>query len=51
MSGERFEHVAGPIPGPRSRALNALVERYESPGVTYLAADYPIVWSAAQCGT
>jgi 4-aminobutyrate aminotransferase-like enzyme len=44
---ERFEYVAGPIPGPRSRALNALVARYEAPGVTYIADDYPIAWTSA----
>jgi 4-aminobutyrate aminotransferase-like enzyme len=44
---ERFEHVAGPVPGPRSRALNALVAEFEAPGVTYIADDYPIAWASA----
>jgi 4-aminobutyrate aminotransferase-like enzyme len=44
---ERFEHIAGPVPGPKSRALNALVARYEAPGVTYIADDYPIAWASA----
>jgi 4-aminobutyrate aminotransferase-like enzyme len=44
---ERFEHIAGAVPGPRSRALNALVAQYEAPGVTYIGADYPIAWSSA----
>jgi 4-aminobutyrate aminotransferase-like enzyme len=44
---ERFEHVAGPVPGPRSRELNALVARFEAPGVTYIAGDYPIAWTSA----
>jgi 4-aminobutyrate aminotransferase-like enzyme len=44
---ERFESVRGPVPGPRSRALNALVGQYEAQGVTYLGADYPIAWTAA----
>jgi 4-aminobutyrate aminotransferase-like enzyme len=44
---ERFESVAGPVPGPRSRALNALIARYEAPGVTFLADDYPIAWTSA----
>jgi 4-aminobutyrate aminotransferase-like enzyme len=43
----RFEHTSGPIPGPRSRELNALVAQYEAPGVTYIAADYPIAWASA----
>ena len=44
---ERFESIAGPVPGPRSRELNALIARYEAPGVTYLADDYPIAWASA----
>jgi 4-aminobutyrate aminotransferase-like enzyme len=44
---ERFEHVAGPVPGPRSRELNALVSQFEAPGVTYIAGDYPIAWTSA----
>jgi len=44
---ERFEHIAGPIPGPRSRELNALIAQYEAPGVTYIADDYPIAWTRA----
>jgi 4-aminobutyrate aminotransferase-like enzyme len=44
---ERFEHVEGPVPGPRSRALNALVAQFEAPGVTYIADDYPIAWASA----
>ena len=27
--------------------LNALVARYEAPGVTYIADDYPIAWASA----
>jgi 4-aminobutyrate aminotransferase-like enzyme len=44
---ERFESIAGAVPGPRSRELNALVARYEAPGVTFLADDYPIAWTSA----
>jgi len=44
---ERFEHVTGSVPGPRSRELNALVARYEARGVTYIADDYPIAWTEA----
>ncbi len=44
---ERFERIAGPVPGPRSRALNALVAQFEAPGVTYLADDYPVAWTSA----
>jgi 4-aminobutyrate aminotransferase-like enzyme len=44
---ERFEQIDGPVPGPRSRELIALVERYEAQGVTYIADDYPIAWASA----
>ncbi|HEX3549512.1 MAG TPA: aspartate aminotransferase family protein [Candidatus Elarobacter sp.] len=39
------------IPGPRSRALAAELARYEAPGVTYLAADYPVFWARAHGAT
>jgi 4-aminobutyrate aminotransferase-like enzyme len=44
---ELFERVTGTLPGPRSRELNALVARFEAPGVTYLGADYPVAWASA----
>jgi 4-aminobutyrate aminotransferase-like enzyme len=44
---ERFERIAGPVPGARSRELNALVAQFEAPGVTYIADDYPIAWTSA----
>lgn len=44
---ERFEAIAGPVPGPRSRELIALIARFEAPGLTYIADDFPIVWSSA----
>ncbi len=47
MNGERFESVTGPVPGPNSRALNALVARFEAPGVTFIGDDYPIAWTSA----
>jgi 4-aminobutyrate aminotransferase-like enzyme len=44
---DKFEVILGPIPGPKSRAINALIERYEARGVTYIADDYPIAWATA----
>lgn len=35
------------IPGPRSRSLAADLRQFESPNVTYLAADFPIFWEKA----
>ena len=35
------------IPGPRSLALAKELRRYESPNVTYVAADFPIFWEKA----
>lgn len=46
MTGE-LESVVTAIPGPRSRALAAELARYEAPGVTYLAGDYPVFWERA----
>jgi 4-aminobutyrate aminotransferase-like enzyme len=42
-----LERIAGPVPGPRSRALIDLVARYETRGVTYVADDFPIAWAEA----
>lgn len=44
---ELFEYIDGPIPGPKSRALNELIAKYEARGVTYIADDYPIAWATA----
>ena len=41
------EAIVTPVPGPRSRALAAELARYEAPGVTYLAEDYPVFWESA----
>jgi 4-aminobutyrate aminotransferase-like enzyme len=44
---EELEHVAGPVPGPRSRELAERLRTYESRGVTYLSDDFPIFWESA----
>ncbi len=44
---DRFESIVTPIPGPRSRAVNALIARYEARGVTYVGDDYPVAWERA----
>ncbi|MBC5809842.1 MAG: aspartate aminotransferase family protein, partial [Candidatus Eremiobacteraeota bacterium] len=46
-----LERVAGPIPGPRSRALAATLANVETRGVTYLADDFPVFWASAQGAT
>jgi 4-aminobutyrate aminotransferase-like enzyme len=42
-----LEAIVTEVPGPRSRALAAELARYEAPGVTYLAGDYPVFWERA----
>ncbi len=39
------------IPGPRSKALASLLQRYESRNVTFLADDFPVFWDAASGAT
>jgi 4-aminobutyrate aminotransferase-like enzyme len=51
MNDDRFEHLVTPVPGPRSLALQALLERYESRGVTYLSPRYPVFWKSAHGAT
>jgi 4-aminobutyrate aminotransferase / (S)-3-amino-2-methylpropionate transaminase / 5-aminovalerate transaminase len=45
--GRALPRVVEPPPGPASRALAAELARYESPNVTYLAADFPVFWVEA----
>lgn len=45
--GAQRPAIAVPPPGPKSRALAARLRRVESPGVTFLADDFPIFWSEA----
>ena len=47
MSDRRFEELVTAVPGPRSRELAEQLAMYEAPGVTYLAADYPVFWESA----
>ncbi|GAC1423704.1 MAG: 4-aminobutyrate--2-oxoglutarate transaminase [Candidatus Velthaea sp.] len=43
-----LEFARTEIPGPRSRELRALIERYEARGVTYIGDDYPVFWESAR---
>lgn len=36
------------IPGPRSRALASRLRQFESPNITYVSDDFPIVWREAK---
>ena len=45
---DRLERIVTPIPGPRSLALASTLARYESQGVTYLSAAYPVFWRSAR---
>lgn len=45
--GAQSPTIVVPPPGPRSRALAARLRRVESPGVTFLADDFPIFWTEA----
>ena len=44
---DRFENIVTAIPGPRSRALQAKIARYEAQGVTFLSDAYPVFWQRA----
>ena len=47
IGDDALEAIVTAVPGPRSRALAAELATYEAPGVTYLAADYPVFWESA----
>ncbi|MDX1919008.1 MAG: aspartate aminotransferase family protein [Candidatus Caenarcaniphilales bacterium] len=40
--------IHSPIPGPQSRQLAERLRQVESPGITYLADDFPVFWERAQ---
>lgn len=46
--GRQLAQLRTPPPGPASRRLAAELAEYESPNVTYLAADFPIFWAEAR---
>lgn len=46
--GAMLPSMRGVPPGPRSAGLAAELRRYESPNVTYLAADFPVFWESAR---
>ncbi|MDB5071868.1 MAG: Aminotransferase class-III [Candidatus Eremiobacteraeota bacterium] len=46
-----LDAVVTAVPGPMSRALAAELAQFEAPGVTYLAADYPVFWASASGAT
>jgi 4-aminobutyrate aminotransferase / (S)-3-amino-2-methylpropionate transaminase / 5-aminovalerate transaminase len=45
---DELELLRGPIPGPRTAALRAILAAHESRNVTYLDADFPVFWESAQ---
>lgn len=45
--GEMLPEIRNAPPGARSRELAGELRRYESPNVTYLAADFPVFWESA----
>ena len=48
LAGTELPHVRTQPPGPQSLRLAAELARYESPNVTYLAADFPVFWGEAR---
>jgi 4-aminobutyrate aminotransferase / (S)-3-amino-2-methylpropionate transaminase / 5-aminovalerate transaminase len=48
LSGTDLPHIVAPPPGPESLRLADELARYESPNVTYLAADFPVFWREAR---
>lgn len=44
---DRLESIVSAVPGPRSRELAQRLAKYEAPGITYLAEDYPVFWESA----
>ncbi len=47
MNGEQFEFLRTPIPGPRTRELAQVLQRYESRNVTYIDERFPVFWETS----
>ena len=47
-SGDLLPSIETRPPGPRSRALIGGLRRHESPNITYIAQDFPVVWREAR---
>ena len=50
FSGEALPHLVTAVPGPASRAWLARLQACESPNVTAIADDFPVVWQRALGG-
>ena len=48
LAPDALPHVTMPLPGPQSRAALARLKLHESPNVTAVAPDFPIVWQQAR---
>lgn len=46
-AGDRLPQIAVPPPGPESRRLAAELRAHESPNITFISDDSPIVWREA----
>jgi len=46
-AGDQLPRITVTPPGPESRRLAAMLERYESPNVTFVSDDCPIFWREA----
>jgi 4-aminobutyrate aminotransferase-like enzyme len=51
VSGEPYEALVAPVPGPSSKTLAALLQRYESRNVTAFSDDFPVFWESAAGAT
>ncbi len=51
VSGDDLDLIQGPVPGPRTAELAALLSRHESRNVTFLSAEYPVFWASASGST
>jgi 4-aminobutyrate aminotransferase-like enzyme len=47
VSSDDFEQLRTAIPGPRTRELGGLLQRYESRNVTYVDERFPVFWESA----
>ncbi|MHB8146958.1 MAG: aspartate aminotransferase family protein [Vulcanimicrobiaceae bacterium] len=50
-ANDERERITGPIPGPRTNALTAQLQAYESHNVTFFSDAFPVFWQSANGAT
>ena len=51
MNDDQLEHIAGPVPGSRTRELTSALRKVESRNVTFVDERFPVFWESGSGAT